>query len=188
MKRLNNMFIILLTLLMITSCSDDDGNNTTPIEAANHTYAIEVTSGFLDGTSLSGTVPNENFIGLYVEDAQENLIFLSQGLQGDSGFIIGGGVAIQNGQAFPLTNTVNGFEGSSLLVGFDINNVTYTFESLSGTCAITNLNQSPAANGSGIASYILNFSGTFRQANTGGPDDEAPVVQMSGTIDIKRAL
>lgn len=188
MKHLKNIFSVFFTLALFTSCSgDDDGEDSNPV-GGDHTYAIEVTSGFLEGTSLSGTVPNEAFIGLYVEDTQEDLLFLTQGLQGDSGFIIGGGVSIQNGQPFPLTNTINGFEGSSLLIGFDVDNTTYTFESLSGTCAVTNLNKFPASNGTGIASYTLTFSGTFRQANTGGSDEDAPLVQISGTVEIKRAL
>jgi hypothetical protein len=188
MKQLKNIFSVLFTLALFTSCSsDDDGGDSNPV-GGDHTYAIEVTSGFLEGTSFSGTVPNEEFIGLYVEVEQEDLLFLTQGLQGDSGFIIGGGVSIENGQPFPLTNTINGFEGSSLLVGFDIGNTTYSFESMSGTCSVTNLNKFPAANGTGIASYTLTFSGTFRQANTGGLDEEAPLVQMTGTVEIKRAI
>lgn len=181
-------FIIVFTLVLAsTSCSSNDDSSDTPA-GGDHTYTVEVTSGFLEGTSLSGSVPNAEFIGLYVEDTQEDLLFLSQGLQGDSGFIISGGVSIQNGQPLPLTNNINGFEGSSLLVGFDIATTTYVFESISGTCTVTNLNTFPAANGSGIASYTLNFSGTFRQANTEGPDEDAPLVQMSGTIEIKRAI
>lgn len=187
MKHLKNIFSLFLTLALFTSCSGDDDGDSNPV-GGDHTYAIEVTSGFLEGTSLSGSVPNEEFIGLYVEVPEENLLFLTQGLQGQSGFILGGGVSIQNGQPFPLTNTVNGFEGSSLLVGFDIDNTTYVFESLSGTCAVTNLNKFPAATGTGIASYTLTFSGTFRQANTGGLDEDAPLVQMSGTVEIKRAI
>lgn len=187
MKQFKNIMTLFFVTLIFASCSSNDDSGDTPV-GDDHTYVVEVTSGFLEGTSLSGTVPNAEFIGLYVEDAQEDLLFLSQGLQGDSGFIIAGGVSIQNGQPLPLTNNISGFEGSSLLVGFDIANTTYSFESMSGTCTVTNLNTFPAANGTGIARYTLDFSGTFRQANTGGPDENAPLVQMSGTIDIKRAL
>lgn len=187
MNNFKYFFVLLFSLVFFTSCSSEDEGDTNPT-GENHTYAIEVTSGFLDGFSLSGSVLNEEFMGLYVEDSQQNLVFLTQGLQGESGFIISGGVSIVNGQPLPLTNTINGFEGSSLLVSFDNNGVNYVFESLSGTCTVSNLNKFPTTNTTGIASYTYTFTGTFRQANTGGADEDAPLVEMSGTIDIKRAI
>lgn len=189
MKHLKNIFSVLFTIALFTSCSsDDDSNNDDDVVGGDHTYEVSVTSGFLEGTTVSGSVPNQDFIGLYIEDAAENLVFLSQGLQGQSGFIIGGGVSIQDDQPLPLTNNINGFEGSSLLIVFDQAGETYSFESTSGTCTVTGLNLYPAANGTGIASYKLTFTGTFRQANFDGPDEDAPLVQMNGTIDIKRAI
>lgn len=187
MKHLKNIFVALFIATLIASCSSDDDGDSTPA-GGDHTYSIEVTSGFLQGTHLSGSVPNQEFIGLYVEDTQQGVVLLTQGLQGESQFIFGGGVTIKNGQALPLTNTIDGFDGSSLLIGFEINNETYTFESMSGTCNVNNLSKYSIASGTGIASYKLTFSGTFRQANTGGLDEDAPLVQISGTVDVKRSL
>lgn len=188
MKHSKNIFLVLFITALFSSCSSDDDGGDSNLVGVDHTYDVAVTSGFLEGTNLSGTVPNADYFGLYVEDSQQNLVLLSQGLQGQSGFAIGGSVSVQNGQPFPLTNTTNGFEGSSLLISFDLVGETYTFESLSGTCSVANLNKFPIANGTGIASYKLTFTGVFRQANRGGSDQAAPLVQISGTIEIKKAL
>lgn len=188
MKLFKHIFITFLSLTILASCSSDDDSGNDEVVGGDHTYEVTITSGALQGTTLSGTVPNGEFMGLYVEDAQADLLFLSQGLQGQSGFIIGGGVSIQDGNPLPLTNEADGFEGSSLLIVFNHAGETYSYESISGTCNVTDLNLYPASNVTGIASYKLSFTGTFRQANFDGPDEDAPLEQINGTIRIKRAL
>lgn len=178
--------------LVFSSCTKEEvepntNSNTNPNPVLlDHTYSVAITSGFLSGTNYSGTIPNEDFMGLYNEIPEENLVLLTQSLEGPSGFIFGGQIGIQSGQPFALSEAINGFNGSGIIIAFDIDTVTYVFESISGSCSVDNFIQYPTTEYFGLASYTLNFSGTFRQANSGLPDEDAPLCDISGVIQIQK--
>lgn len=187
MKHLKNIFSVLFTLALFASCSgDDDDGDSNPV-GGDHTYDIDITSGFLSGTTISGVVPNSDFIGLYIEDTSQNLISFPMSLAGPSNFTFGGAINIVNEQASIMNDNYDSLGGSTLLIVFDKDGETYAFESISGTCSINNLSKSPGTIGTGIASYTVNFSGTFRQTNSDEINEEDyPLVQMSGEVVIKQ--
>ncbi|UPQ78086.1 hypothetical protein M0M57_10675 [Flavobacterium azooxidireducens] len=185
MKHLKNIFLALFIASLFSSCSSDDGEST-PV-GGDHSYDIDITSGFLSGSNISGVVPNSDFIGLYIEDTSQNLISFPMSLSGPSNFTFGGAINIVNGQASTLNDNYDSLGGSTLLIVFDKEGETYAFESISGTCSINNLSKSPGAFGTGIASYTVNFSGTFRQTNSDEINvEDYPLVQMSGEVMIKQ--
>lgn len=188
MKNLKNIFAVLFTLALFTSCSSDDGEST-PV-GGDHSYAISITDGFLAETTLSGSVPNEDFSGMYFDYEGSRILNLTLGSTA-SDFNAGGAVVLTNGQSSSQLNDQYDPEsgGSTLLIMFKKDGQSYSFVSTSGSCTVSNL-QTYGVQGIGIggASYKLNFSGSFRQANYDGLDEDAPLVQMGGTLDIKKLV
>lgn len=182
MKKIKYLFTAIIAV-MLCSCSDDDGAPGQVTATGDHTYDIEITSGFLAGKTFSGTVPNNDFYPSCIE--VDDITFLSIGWTADVSCF--GGVSIINGQPDPFTDAFNGNEGTSLGFSFTEGGTTYVFESTSGTCSVSNL-QKYGSLAFSYASYTLNFSGTFRQANFDGPDEDKPLVQMSGTIVAKKVV
>ncbi len=187
MKQLKNIFTVFFAVALFASCSSDDNVAT----GGDHTYSISITGGdILSGTSLSGSLPNEDYYGMYYDYDGTPVLSLTLGtVMAD--FMIGGSIIMPNGgMTSTLNDEYNTDSGSStLMVTFKKDGVSYTFGSTSGNCTVSNL-QTYGMQGIGIggASYKLNFSGTFRQENFDGADEDKPLVQMNGTIDIKKLV
>ena len=190
MKQLKNIFTVFFALTIFVSCSGDDSPGDDSSAGGDHTYSISITvNNILSGTSLSGSLPNEDYAGMYFN--YEGTTTLSLGLgTGTSDFILGGAVVLTNGQmTSPLSDEYDADSGSStLIVTFKKDGASYTFVSTSGSCTVSNMQTYGVSAGIGGASFKLNFSGTFRQENFDGPDEDKPLVQMSGNIDIKKLV
>lgn len=187
MKQLKNIFTVLFATAVFASCSSDDNSGDNPV-GGDHTYEVSITGGdILTGTNLSGTVSNEDFQGMYFDYGDTTAYSLSLGTT-ISDFYAGGAVVLANGQSSSQLNAEADTEsgGSSLMITFSQNGQSYTFVSTSGNCTVSNLQTYGVTGGIGGASYKLTFTGTFREENFDGPDEDKPLVQMNGTLDIKK--
>lgn len=190
MKQLKNIFTVFFVMAVFASCSSDDNSGDNVDTGGDHTYSISITGGdILSGSSLSGSLPNEDFMGMYYDYDGTPVLSLTLGTV-MTDFMIGGAIIMPNGgMTSTLNDEYNTDSGSStLMVTFKKDAVSYTFVSTSGNCTVSNLQTYGVSAGIGGASYKLNFSGTFRQENFEGNEEDAPIVQMSGNIDIKKLL
>src|SRR5690606_27433977 len=89
---------------VFVSCSGDDnsGDDNNPT-GGDHTYSISITDGILAGTSLSGSLPNEDFVGMYYDYDGTSVLSLTLGtVMTDA--MVGGAVIMPNGG---MTSTLN---------------------------------------------------------------------------------
>ncbi|MGJ8591157.1 MAG: hypothetical protein ACSHXF_01340 [Aquaticitalea sp.] len=189
MKRITNILTLFTIALFSVSCSNDDNSEDTPA-GGDHTYDVSITNGFLAGTDLTGTISNEDFSGMYFDYDGTRVLSLSLGVTA-SNTSFGGAIVLDNGQSSSLLNDEYDTEsgGSTLSVSLTNNGQPLTFVSTSGSCSVSDL-QPYGVQGVGIggATYKLTFTGTFKQANFDGLEEDAPIIQMSGTLHIKKLI
>ncbi len=190
MKNFKSIITLFIAIAFLSSCSSDDNSGGNNPVGGDHTYDISITSGILSGTELEGTVANEDFSGMYFDYQGTKVLNISLGSVA-SGFNAGGAVVLMNGQSTSQLNDEYDVDsgGSTLIFTFKKDGQDYSFSSISGSCSVSNL-QTYGVQGVGVggASYKLNFSGSFKQANYDGLDEDAPIVQMNGILDIKRLI
>jgi hypothetical protein len=190
MKNIKNIFKTIIALTILTSCSSDDSSPDEQLSAgADHTYSVSITDGILSGTNLSGTLPNDEYMGMYYDYDGTSVLSLTLGTV-MTDVMIGGAIVMINNQMNSVLNDEYNPDsnGSTLMITFAKNGVPYTFVSISGSCTVSNLNTYSVTGGIGGASYKLNFSGSFRQENFEGDEQDAPIVQISGNVEIKKLV